>query len=222
MAYRDRTHAGEVLAEAVEAAEPTIARTGVVLGVPRGGVIVAAALAARLGLPLDVALARKLGAPHNPELAVGAVAEDGALWRNEGLLRRVGAGEAWLAGVIERERHELERRAKQYRSGAPPSLENEGVIVVDDGVATGATLGAVLRTVRARRPLRLVCAVPVAPSDAVEMLAELCDHVVCPLQPRRFGAVGAWYEDFRQTSDEEVVAALAGAVRPGAGTDAAG
>ena len=217
MRYSDRTTAGRSLASALQGADPGAAASGLVLGVPRGGVIVAAALAAELGLRLDVALARKLGAPFNPELAVGALAEGGAMWINESLLRRIGAREDWLDEVIARESEELARRADLYRGGPPPDLAGELVIVVDDGVATGATLAAVLRALANARPRRLICAVPVAPPDSVAMLAGFCDLVVCPQQPRRFGAVGSFYVDFRQNSDAEVVAALAGAIRPDVG-----
>ncbi len=189
------------------------------LGVPRGGVIVAAALADTLGLPLDVALARKIGAPSNPELAVGAVAEGDAVWLNEPLLARFGGPGTWLDESIARERVELVRRGQSYRRGSPPTLLGKVAIVVDDGVATGATLAVVLRALRERSPGRIVCAVPVAPPDSVDMLAMLCDAVVCPLQPRRFGAVGSWFDDFRQTSDDEVIAALDKALRPDAGAD---
>lgn len=209
MRYRDRAEAGLVLADALVESDPGAAGSGVVLGVPRGGVIVAATVAARLELPLDVALARKLGAPFNPELAVGAVAEGGAIWLNEDLVRRIGGGGPWLDDVIAAETAELTRRAARYRPGPPTVLERRTVIVVDDGVATGATLAAVLQTVGARDPARLVCAVPVAPPEAVKLLARHCDLVVCPLQPRRFSAVGSWYDDFRQTTDAEVIAALA-------------
>lgn len=219
MSYRNRTEAGRRLAEALMAEEPEAATSGLVLGVPRGGVIVAAALADRLRLPLDVALARKLGAPFNPELAVGAVAEDGAVWINEALLARLGGEGAWLDEVVARETQELQRRAQRYRSGPPPDVDGLVVVVVDDGVATGATLGAVLRTLSARGPQRLVCAVPVAPPEAVRMLGDLCDAVVCPLQPVRFAAVGAWYADFSQNTDNEVIEALERAIRPGPSRD---
>ena len=182
----------------------------VVLGVPRGGVIVARAVADELGLPLDVALARKLGAPRNPELAIGAIAEGGDVWLNDELIRRLGPDPAWLASVISRETEELERRARRYRPGGPHPIGGMTAIVVDDGVATGATLAAVLKATAVRRPARLICAVPVGPNDSLEMLAAHCDEVVCPLRPRRFGAVGEWYDDFSQTADHEVVAALSG------------
>ncbi len=211
MRYRDRAEAGEALADALRTAEEeAVAAGALVLGVPRGGVVVAAAVAHRLSLPLDVALARKLGAPRNPELAVGAVAEGGAVWLNRPLLARLRLGEEWVEDAVVREEAEIARRAERYRQGRPAAaVAGRPVIVVDDGVATGATLASVLQALQARRPSRLVCAVPVAPPDSVQMLAGHCDAVVCPLQPSWFEAVGAWYDDFTQTSDAEVVELLA-------------
>lgn len=213
MRYRNRTEAGEALADTLSDAEAqTIAAGALVLGVPRGGVVVAAAVARRLELPLDVALARKLGAPRNPELAVGAVAEGGAVWLNRPLLSRLRLGEDWVDDAVAREEAEIVRRAGRYRQGRPAAaVADRPVIVVDDGVATGATLASVLQALRTRRPSRLVCAVPVAPPDSVQMLAGHCDAVVCPLQPTWFEAVGAWYDDFTQTTDAEVVELLAAA-----------
>lgn len=200
-----------MLADAIRAAEQeSVAAGALVLGVPRGGVVVAAAVARRLGLPLDVALARKLGAPRNPELAVGAVAEGGAVWLNRPLLTRLRLGDEWIEDAVTREEGEIARRAERYRQGRPAAeVEGRRVMVVDDGVATGATLASVLQALRAREPSRLVCAVPVAPPDSVEMLGAHCDAIVCPLQPAWFEAVGAWYDDFTQTSDAEVVELLA-------------
>lgn len=211
MRYRDRAEAGEALADALRTAEEeAVAAGALVLGVPRGGVVVAAAVAHRLSLPLDVALARKLGAPRNPELAVGAVAEGGAVWLNRPLLARLRLGEEWVEDAVVREEAEIARRAERYRQGRPAAaVAGRPVIVVDDGVATGATLASVLQALQARQPSRLVCAVPVAPPDSVQMLAGHCDAVVCPLQPSWFEAVGAWYDDFTQTSDAEVVELLA-------------
>ena len=207
MRFRDRRDAGAVLATALHDAD--LGSDAVVLGVPRGGVMVAAAVAEQLGLPLDLALARKIGAPGHAELAIGAIGEDGAVWLNRPLLERLRVDREWLDESIERERVELARRSRRYR-GDRPSLPLQGrtAVVVDDGVATGATLAAVLGAVRSRGPARVVAAVPVAPPDAVATLAERCDTVVCPVTPRRFDAVGAWYDDFGQTTDAEVVAAL--------------
>ncbi len=207
MTYRNRHEAGVALAGAIE--ESGLSWTGsLVLGVPRGGVVVAAAVADVLGLPLDVALARKLGAPFNAELAIGAIAEGGAVWINRDLTERLRVPEDWIEEAMVRERTEMERRARRYREGPAPVLDGRSVVVVDDGVATGATLAAVLQALRAAGSATLICAVPVAPPSAVAMLGKHCDAVVCPLQPRRFDAVGSWYRDFGQTSDSEVVAIL--------------
>jgi predicted phosphoribosyltransferase len=209
MRFRDRRDAGSMLATALEAVD--LGPDTVVLGVPRGGVVVAAEVADALGLPLDLALARKIGAPGHAELAIGAIGEDGAVWLNQPLMDRLRIDREWLDAAIERERAELARRSRRYRGDAPPlPLAGRTAVVVDDGVATGATLAAVLAAVRVRRPVRLVAAVPVAPPEAVATLTERCDTVVCPVTPARFDAVGAWYRDFGQTTDAEVVAALAG------------
>lgn len=181
----------------------------VVLGVARGGVPVAAAVAAACGGTLDVVVARKLGAPLNPELAIGAVAADGEPLIDFSLVRRLGVDEAYLRQEAVRQQEEVARRVAEYRAGRPaPDVEDRVTIVVDDGVATGSTLIAVLRWVRRLRPRRLICAVPVGPPDTVQRLASECDEVVCPMQPRAFSAVGLWYEDFTQVPDAEVRRAL--------------
>jgi len=210
MRYRNREEAGDLLADAIRTAQPDLVAEGaLVLGVPRGGVVVAAAVAHRLGLPLDVALARKLGAPHNRELAIGAIAEGGAVWLNQDLLARLRIDGEWVEKAVVREELEIARRARRYRRGRDAApVTGRSLIVVDDGVATGATLASVLQALRRRYPSRLVCAVPVAPPDSVAMLAAHCDAVVCPMQPAWFDAVGAWYDDFTQTSDTEVEALL--------------
>jgi len=210
MRYRDRVDAGAQLADAVKATMPAVvASGGIVLGVPRGGVVVAAVVAESLGWPLDVVLARKLGAPGNPELALGAVAAGGVRWVNRTMMERFGLDDSWLDAAADREEREIERRSMLYRGDRPaPAVTDRAVIVVDDGVATGATLVAVLETVRTQQPATLVCAVPVAPPDSVSLLAQSCDHVVCPLLPGRFEAVGSWYDDFTQTTDGEVVELL--------------
>ena len=180
-----------------------------VLGVARGGVPVAAEIARALEGQLDVAVARKLGAPGNPEFAIGAVASGGEPILNERVIEAYEITPEYVASALARERTEIERRTAAYRAGRPaPEIEGRTVIVVDDGVATGSTLIVVLRAVRALRPGRLVCAIPVGPPDAVRLLADEADEVVCPLQPRSFMAVGGWYDDFGQLSDSEVVVLL--------------
>ena len=161
---------------------------------------------------LDVALARKLPAPGNPELAIGAIGEGGEPWLNRQLIDRMHVTPQWIEAAIERETVELQRRAQRYRSGtAPVDPAGSVAIVVDDGVATGATLAAVLDAVALQHPARLICAVPVGHPDSLRMLAGHGAEVVCPLRPRSLGAVGWWYDRFDQTTDDEVIAALHGA-----------
>ena len=214
MRYVDRIEAGRSLAgyvaDALAALPPIVAEAPpLVLGVPRGGVIVAAPIADHLRGELDVALARKIGAPHNPELAIGAVGESGDPFLSAEIIRSLGVADDYIAAAIEQAKGELVRRAALYR-GDRPAAEIAGriVIVVDDGIATGATLRATLQTVRSRSPAKLVCAVPVGPPSSVAELTAEVDVMVCPLQPRWFRAVGEWYATFGQTSDSEVIATL--------------
>lgn len=204
--FVDRADAGHRLAAALEHLAGT---HPLVLGVPRGGVPVAAEVAKVLDGDLDVVIARKLGAPGNPELAIGAIAGGGRPIFDRALIRRLGVPDSYLDQVVAREREELDRRRARYRQDRALEPAGRVVIVVDDGVATGATLRSVLDSVRLSAPKRLVCAVPCGPPETIARLAEACDEMVCPLQPPRFRAVGEWYEDFRQVTDEEVEDLLA-------------
>jgi predicted phosphoribosyltransferase len=210
MRYRDRSDAGSQLGAAVAAAGyGDLDSPPLVLGVPRGGVPVAAAVADHIGGELSVAMAHKVGAPGNPEFAIGAIAGDGEPLINRDVVRRMRVPESYLDAEVARQRDEIRRRELTYRSGrAAPVVAGRTVIVVDDGVATGSTLIAVLRSVRAAGSARLCCAIPVGPPDTVRKLGAEADEVICPLQPQSFMAVGTWYDDFTQVSDDAVVATL--------------
>ena len=182
----------------------------VVLGLPRGGVPVAAEVAARLAAPLDVFLVRKLGVPGHPELAMGAIAEGGVMVISTGIVADLGIPRTAIDQVAVRERLELERRDTQYRGGRErPVLAGRTVILIDDGLATGATMEAAVMALREQQPARIVVAAPVGASDACERLGRVADEVVCAWTPESFMAVGQWYQNFEQTSDEEVRALLA-------------
>lgn len=205
--YRDRVEAGRVLAAELS---DSLDSNALVLGIPRGGVVVAAQVSASHNAELDVANARKLGAPLNPELAMGAVDADGKASLDELLVKRLGATAEYVAAETERELEELKQRMTLYRADRPePAMRNRVVVVVDDGIATGATMSAVLSWARRRQPKKLVCATPVGASETLDRLANSADLVVCPMRPASFMSVGEWYEDFAQTSNDEVVALLA-------------
>ena len=200
--FRDREEAGRLLADALRG----YAGAGtIVVGLPRGGVPVASEVARALGAPLDVFVVRKLGVPFQPELAMGAIASGDVLVRNESVLRMLPDPEQSLELVRHREASVLAERERRYR-GARPALDPAGktVIVADDGIATGSTMKAAIRALQAAGAGRVVVAVPVAPPDSCRELESLADDVVCLQAPQRFSAVGQWYEDFSQTSDEEV------------------
>jgi putative phosphoribosyl transferase len=181
----------------------------VVLGLPRGGVPVAAQVATALGAPLDVVLVRKLGVPAQPELAMGAIGEGGVRVLNDEVLRAAHVSDEQLHAVEAREREELARRARQYRGERPAlPLTDRTVVVVDDGLATGSTARAAVRVVRALSARRIVLAVPVAPPETLDSLREEVDEIVCLEAPEHLFAVGQWYGDFRPTSDAEVIGLL--------------
>ncbi|HZA12792.1 phosphoribosyltransferase [Mycobacterium sp.] len=201
--YRDRREAGQVLAEALQIYRGK--KDLLVLGLPRGGVPVAWEVAAGLRAPLDVFVVRKLGAPRWPELALGALASGGGVVRNDEVVRSLRISDEQLQTVIDRETEELERRERAYRGGRPAlELADKIVILVDDGIATGASMTAAVRAIRAAGPAQIVVAVPVAPPSAQQQLVQLADDVVMAAMPSSFMAVGEYYDDFRQTSDDEV------------------
>jgi len=211
--FQDRADAGRKLARALLYLKP---ERPVVLALPRGGVPVAFQIAQELGAPLDVVLVRKIGAPGQPELGLGAVVdgEQPQVVLNEELIELVRPSRRYLEGEEKRELAEIERRRAVYRSErAPVALQGRTVIVVDDGIATGGTMKAVLQALAKVGAKRVVLAVPVAPSDALRDLAQLVDEVVCLMTPQPFYAVGAFYRDFTQTTDEEVIDLLARAAK---------
>ncbi|GAA4326192.1 phosphoribosyltransferase [Streptomyces venetus] len=210
MQFRDRRQAGGRLAEVLRTRQGEGALPDpLVLALPRGGVAVGREVARVLDAPLDVLVVRKIGAPFQEELGVGAMAGDEVPLLDEDALRHLGIGEAALAPVIERERAELRRRERLYREGRPaPDLRGHTVIVVDDGLATGSTARAALRYVRRQAPARVVLAAPVCSPEAAELMRAEADEVICLHRPTAFMAVGLWYENFEQLTDRDVLEAL--------------
>jgi putative phosphoribosyl transferase len=205
--FSDRTDAGERLAEALRERGVD---ADVVLGIPRGGLPVAGPVADALDAPLDVVVAKKIGAPGNPEYAVGAVAADGSVWRNAEAFRVTDADEAHFQARREEAAANARRKAERYRGEGPePELEDATVVVVDDGVATGSTARACLEQVRSAEAGRVVLAVPVGPAETVRELEEVADEVVCLRTPASLGGVGGAYGDFSQVSDEAAMSYLA-------------
>ena len=207
--FADRAHAGRQLATAVRAALTADARDAVVVGLPRGGVPVAYEVARELGVPLDVIVVRKIGVPFHRELAMGAIGEGGVRVVSDEVMRDAGVDAAGYARVESAEQAELDRRVRALRGGLPPvELAGRTVVVVDDGVATGATARAACEVVRARGAARVVLAVPVGPARVDEAFRGVADAVVCPHQPGGFRAIGGYYADFAQLTDADVLAIL--------------
>jgi putative phosphoribosyl transferase len=206
--FRDRSEAGRVVAEELRryAGRDDV----VVLALPRGGVPVGYEVAKALGAPLDVFVARKLGVPGYPELAMGAIASGGVAVLDQGLVQSLGISKEAIRQVVAQEARELERREAAYRDGRPPpDLEGKTVILVDDGLATGATMRAAALAVKEQGPARVVVAVPVAAAQTCDKFRGDVDEIICALTPEPFNAVGMWYENFDQTTDEEVRELLA-------------
>ncbi|HLW18300.1 MAG TPA: phosphoribosyltransferase family protein [Actinomycetota bacterium] len=204
--FFDREDAGRKLARALG----ELPRNALILGIPRGGVIVARATADELQLSLDVLVVRKLGAPHNPELAVGAIGPNGAITLDKDVLRALpNVTDDYLEREAAEQLREIQRRLKIYRGEEPfPEVRDRTVVVVDDGIATGSTARAALRWLRGQGAKPVALAVPVAPEAAANEFESEADRIVILASPQRFLAVGQWYDNFDQVSDEEVVAAL--------------
>jgi putative phosphoribosyl transferase len=209
--FQDRREAGRVLAERLR--EFANDRNVLVLALPRGGVPVGYEIARDLGLPLDVFIVRKLGVPGYEELAMGAIASGGVRVLNEEVVGRLGISDQRIDAVAAREQEEIERRELEYRGDLPPAnVDGRKIILVDDGLATGATMRAGVRALREAGTLEIIVAVPVGSIEAVQRIGREADRVVCPLAPEDFAAVGQFYDDFSQTSDEEVRELLAESV----------
>ena len=203
MHFRDRRDAGRQLGQLLLRYRDA---ASVVLALPRGGVPVGYEVARALGAPLDVLVARKIGAPSQPELGIGAIAPGGVIVLDERTVAALGVTEAELEAIVARETAEMARRLARYRGDRPPpELRDRTVIVVDDGLATGVTARAAIASVRLEEPQAVVLAVPVAAPESARAFGALVDDLVAVMMPYDFRAVGLWYEDFEQTSDEEVL-----------------
>lgn len=209
MIFRDRREAGRLLAERLSSLKGQ--KDLLVLAIPRGGVVVGSEVAKALGAPLDVYITRKIGAPYNPELAIGAIASDGTLILDRSLASRLGASQEYIEAQSAREREEIERRMRRYRGDRPsPDLKGKRVILVDDGIATGATIEATIDALQKTGLEELILAVPVGPRDTIGRLESKVDRLICLHSPEIFWAVGSFYMAFGQTTDEEVIALLEG------------
>jgi putative phosphoribosyl transferase len=203
--FKNRVDAGRQLASALQ----SVSKSAIVLAIPRGGLVVGFEVAKALSVPLDIVITRKIGAPDNPELAIGAVAEDGTAILDDGLVRMLQVSKGYISEEVEKQKMEIKRRLLRYRGDMPyPILEDREVIVVDDGVATGSTLKAAIMSIRKKRAKTIIVAVPVGPLNTVNELKRIVDNLVCLQTPEPFYAIGEFYDDFEQTEDEEVIKLL--------------
>ena len=207
MYFEDREDAAKQLATKLKAFAQN--EDVIVVGLPRGGVVTAAVIARALSLPLDIIVTRKIGAPHSPELAVGAVTEEGEVLRSEELIAELSVTNNYIAQEAAVQKQEAQRRLQTYRGDrAPLDLSGKTVLLVDDGVATGATMKAAIASAKAKGAKKIVVAVPVAPQETVAALKTLVDDVACLHAPESFAAIGQFYRNFEQVTDEEVVELL--------------
>lgn len=205
MLFKDRKDAGIILAEALikYKNDPNT----IVLGLPRGGIVVAYEIAKKLHLPLDVICPRKIGAPYNPEFAIGAITETGEGFFDQNIIEQLDIPPEYIKEEVAKEKEEAKRRLSVYRKNKPPilSLENKKVIIVDDGIATGATMKAAIQSIKTKKPSKLVIAIPVAPKETLDEMEGTVDEIVCLATPPFFQAVGQFYHHFYQTTDQEVI-----------------
>ena len=210
MTFKDRRDAAVVLAAKLKEiyGKQFLKEKLLILAIPRGGVVTGDEIAARLGADLDVVVSKKIGAPDNPELAIGAVMHDGSFFPNTDIIEALGVGEDYIKQQISEKMKEIERRLGRFRGGREYRLEGKTVILVDDGIATGATVFAAINWLKEQKLKRLIVAMPVGPADTIQRLKQIVRDVVVLRAPVVFMAVGAFYEDFQQVSDDEVVAIM--------------
>ncbi|MBA3722805.1 MAG: phosphoribosyltransferase [Parachlamydiaceae bacterium] len=204
MLFTDRKHAGKLLANLLTKYKND--KNTIVIGLPRGGVVLAYEIAKELQLPIDIICARKIGAPYNPEFAIGAITETGESFLDLGTIERLGIPKKYLDVEIKKESEEAARRNVLYKKNFPPhDLEGKTVILVDDGIATGATMKATIKAVKNKKAKTVIVAIPVAAPDTLREIKKEVNEVICLAAPIFFQAVGQFYEDFPQTSDQEVI-----------------
>ncbi|MBI5071612.1 phosphoribosyltransferase [Candidatus Falkowbacteria bacterium] len=207
MTFKDRLDAGQKLAQVLQKYKN--APNTIILALPRGGVVIGFKVAEALNLPLDIVVPRKIGAPGNPEFAIGAITETGEGIFDEQTIAAYGINQSYLDNEIAKEKIEAERRRKLYRGTRPPlDLKNKNVVIVDDGLATGLTMRAAIKTVKLYGAAKIIVAIPVTPPDTAKLIKKEVDELIYLDAPAFFGAVGAFYEEFGQTMDEEVVSLL--------------